>query len=112
MQIVELYMSIGGIPHYLNQIPKGLSIPQILNQLCFQKDGFLFNEFPILLSSLLMPQKLIMKLFVYWRQNKQGYSREEILQKSKLSSSGGMFKKRLDELEEAGFIISFTPMVT
>ena len=109
VQIVELYMSIGGIPHYLNQIPKGFSIPQILNQLCFQKDGFLFNEFPVLLSSLFDSSETHNEIIRILATNKQGLSREEILQRSKLSSSGGMFKKRLDELEEAGFIVSFTP---
>lgn len=108
-QIVELYMSIGGIPHYLNQIPKGLSVSQIINRLCFQKDGFLFNEFSVLLSSLFDDSETHNEIIRILAKTKQGLSRDEILQKSKLSSSGGMFKKRLDELEEAGFIVSFTP---
>lgn len=108
-QITELYMSIGGIPHYLNQIPKGLSVPQILNKLCFQKDGFLFNEFPILFSSLFDNSETHNEIIRILASVKQGLSREEILKRSKLSSSGGMFKKRLDELEESGFIVNFTP---
>ena len=108
-QIVELYMSIGGIPHYLNQVPKGFSVPQILNQLCFQKNGFLFNEFRVLLSSLFDDSKAHKKIIQILATTKQGLSRDEILKKSKLSSSGGMFKERLEELEEEGFITSFTP---
>ncbi len=43
-QIVELYMAIGGIPHYLNGIIPGFSVAQSLNKLCFQKDGFFFKN--------------------------------------------------------------------
>jgi AAA+ ATPase superfamily predicted ATPase len=109
-QIVELYMSIGGIPHYLSQVPKGLSVPQILNQLCFQKDGFLFNEFSVLFSSLFDSSEVHNEIIRLLAKTREGMSREGLLKKSKLSSSGGMFKTRLSELEEAGFIVSHTPI--
>ena len=51
-QIVDLYMSMGGVPHYLNQIEKGLSATQVIESLAFKRKGFLLQEFDNLFSSL------------------------------------------------------------
>ena len=37
-------MAIGGIPHYLRQVEKGKSSTQIINSLCFHKDGVLIRD--------------------------------------------------------------------
>ena len=108
-QIVSLYMTIGGIPHYLSKISTGLSVLQNINSLFFQKDDFLFNEFTILFSSLFDKPEAQNEIIRLLAASKQGLSREEILHKSKLSSSGGVFKQRFNELEEAGFIARFLP---
>jgi len=108
-QILELYMVMGGIPLYLNGVQPGLSTLQTINQLCFHKEGFLFNEFSHLFASLFDASEAHEELIRTLSISRQGLSREQILQKTKHSSSGGMFKARLSELEEAGFIASFTP---
>ena len=108
-QILELYMIIGGVPHYLNGVTRGLSAAQNINKLCFQKDGILFKEFSKLFSSLFNDSEAHYEIIRIIAKAREGLSRDEILQKSKLSKSGGMFKTRLSELEEAGFIASFTP---
>lgn len=107
--ILELYMVMGGIPLYLNGVQPGYSASQIINQLCFHRDGFLFNEFSHLFASLFDASEAHDELIRIISLSRQGLSREQILQKTKHSSSGGMFKTRLSELEEAGFIASFTP---
>ncbi len=108
-QILELYMVMGGVPHYLNAIQPGCSPAQIINALCFNKDGLLFNEYSYLFASLFDASEAHNELIRIISHSRQGVSREDILQKAKHSSSGGMFKTRLLELEEAGFISSFTP---
>ena len=43
-QILEIYMAIGGIPHYLQKIGKlrrGFSAQQYINELCFRREGTL-----------------------------------------------------------------------
>ena len=47
-QILQLYMAIGGIPYYIKSVRHGLSAAQNINELCFSKDGPLFNEFDML----------------------------------------------------------------
>ncbi len=108
-QILELYMVMGGIPFYLNEVQPGFSAAQNINQLCFQKDGLLFNEFSHLFASLFDESEAHDELIHILSHSRQGLSRDQLLQKSKFSTSGGTFKTRLNELEEAGFIASFTP---
>ncbi len=44
-QITELYMAMGGIPHYLKEIQKGESVAQSIDRICFAKGGTLYDEF-------------------------------------------------------------------
>lgn len=108
-QILELYMAFGGVPHYLNAIQKQLSPAQNINQIAFTKDGLLFTEFNNLFASLFDDSSAHIELIRLIARSREGIGREELLEKAKHSSSGGRFKNRLVELEEAGFISSFVP---
>jgi predicted AAA+ superfamily ATPase len=44
-QIIQLYMAVGGIPQYLEIAKPGKSAAQIIDEACFQKNGFLYDEF-------------------------------------------------------------------
>lgn len=44
-QTVQIYMVMGGIPHYLEGIEKGESAAQNINRICFTTNGLLRNEF-------------------------------------------------------------------
>ena len=44
-QILQLYMAMGGIPHYLKEIKKGESAIQSIDNICFSKNGLLNEEF-------------------------------------------------------------------
>jgi hypothetical protein len=107
--ILDLYMAIGGIPHYLNHVKKGRSSAQNINQMCFTKDGMLFEEFHALFASLFDDSPAHIELIRIIAGSRGGIDKIELLKKSKLTSSGGRFTARLNELEEAGFIASFIP---
>ena len=51
-QILQIYMAMGGIPQYLKEIEPGYSAAQIIDKLCFTKDGLLNDEFKNLYYSL------------------------------------------------------------
>jgi hypothetical protein len=110
-QVLELYMAMGGIPHYLNAAQSHLSVAQNVNRICFSKDGLLFSEFNILFSSLFDNSSAHIELIRLISSSRYGVDRDTLLSKTKHSSSGGRFKARLSELEEAGFIIGFTPQM-
>lgn len=107
--ILDLYMTIGGIPHYLNNVKKNLSAAQNINQMCFTKDGMLFEEFQTLFASLFDDSSAHIELIRIIAASRNGIDKIELIKKSKFTSSGGRFTVRLNELEEAGFIASFTP---
>ena len=44
-QLLQLYKSINGTPQYLNAVKGDNSVPQIIEQVCFNKDGMLYGEF-------------------------------------------------------------------
>lgn len=109
--ILDLYMAIGGIPHYLNNVKKNFSPAQNINQMCFTKDGMLFEEFHTLFASLFDDSPVHIEIIRIIAGSRNGIDKIELLKKSKHTSSGGRFTARLNELEEAGFIASFTPQM-
>jgi len=106
-QILELYMCMGGIPHYLKEIQKGFSAIQNINQLCFQKNGALVSEFDNLYRALFEKSDMHESIVRALSQKRNGISRTEL--ESLLSHKGGGLTKCLKELEHAGFITSFIP---
>ena len=107
-QIANLYMTMGGIPYYLEQVSKGLSANQNIQNICFANDGLLKNEFRYIFSSLFIQanfhEKIIRSIFKLGTRA----TREEILLQLKTNSSGD-FSKKIKELEESGFIKSYVP---
>lgn len=109
-QALELYMTIGGIPHYLNAVKKGLSATQTINKLCFQKGGTLYDEFDKLFSSLYEDSENYVRIIRTIAKKPQGLQRQRLIADIKKISSGGGLNEKLKNLEEAGFIISFIPL--
>jgi AAA+ ATPase superfamily predicted ATPase len=107
-QILEIYMVTGGVPLYLNYIQKGLSAQQNINELCFNKKGFLREEFPTLIKSLFNESDTYLELLRNIAKHCYGIDKNELAKKSKMSL-GGRLTSRLSDLEEAGFITSFIP---
>ncbi len=107
-QILLLYMTMGGIPHYLEQIVGGKSAVQNINDICFQPQGLLRTEFGNLYSSLFSnPERfeaVIKALSATW----QGLSRLDIIAKTKMADNGSVTSILL-ELEQSGFITSYLP---
>lgn len=107
-QIVELYMAMGGIPHYLKQTEPGLSAAQIVDKVCFSSQGLLRDEFDKLYVSLFDESDQHQKIVKTLAKKRRGLTRGEILQSINLGS-GGSASRRFEELEESGFIQSQIP---
>ena len=102
-QILDLYMAVGGIPHYLNDVKKDLSPAQNINRMCFNKDGILFNEFNNLFASLFDQSPAYIELIRLIARSRDGIDKEELLKKAKYSSTGGTLKERLNETRRSWF---------
>ncbi len=106
--ILQIYMAMGGIPHYLERISSGESVAQAIDRLCFRKDGFLRSEFKNIFASLFNQYEnhaLIIRILASVRK---GLTRTEIVHRGKIRS-GGTLSKTLIELEESGFIEKYIP---
>lgn len=107
-QILQLYMTMGGIPHYLDQVEGGKTAVQNIDEICFHPLGLLRTEFDNLYSSLFAnPERyeaVVNALASTWK----GLSRTEILNAINMKDGGGV-TDILKELEQSGFITSYVP---
>jgi len=108
-QIVQLYMTMGGIPHYLEQVKRGRSAAQNIQSICFEKDGVLRLEFENLYPALFDNAKNHIKIIKALAGKSRGLDRQEILTKTSMTD-GGWFSGMLDELYTSGFISKFQPL--
>jgi len=108
-QILKLYMIMGGVPFYLNQLKRSYSIDQNIDNLFFNSDGILFDEFDEVFSSLFEHSEQYKELISLIGKYKDGISRSILDTKAKLTGKGGRLTRRLEDLEYAGFIASYIP---
>ena len=109
--ILQLYMTTGGIPMYLSYVERGLSLAQIIDDLFFARKAKLNNEFDRLFNSIFRspePYKSVIRLLA---KRQSGYSREEISQKIGMAS-GKALTELLRALEASDFIEYYKPLRT
>ena len=107
-QIVQIYMAMGGIPQYLNDIRKGESATQAIDRVCFSKDGLLTEEFPNLYTSLFDDAQKHLAIVNALAKKPAGLNRNEIIKECHFTS-GGTVTRLLEELTESGFITAYFP---
>lgn len=108
-QALEMYLVMGGIPFYLKGIEKGRFAAQNIDQMCFTSKGLLYLEFERLYRSLFKYSEYYVAIIRIIAKYPEGIDQGVLSAQLSLSSTGGTLTKRLNELEEAGFIISFVP---
>ncbi len=103
-QTIELYMALGGIPHYLVQVRSGESAAEAIDRLCFAREGFLRTEFANLYAGLFEKAERHEAVVRALAARRRGLTRAQLLAATGLGS-GGALTKVLDELEQCGFIM-------
>ena len=107
-QVIQLYMAVGGIPQYLEIAKPGKSAAQMIDEACFQKNGFLYDEFNELYYSLFYKADRHIKIIRALAAKPTGLTRNEIIQATNLQT-GGTASNLLEELSAAGFITPYIP---
>lgn len=102
-QMIESYMILGGIPHYMCLYDSRLSLAQNINELCFKEHGQLANEYHNLFYSLYDKPEKHLAILDALAAHRVGLTRAE-LSKVKAIGGGSVLTKDLLELEECGFI--------
>lgn len=107
-QLIQLYMVMGGIPYYLDQVNRGQSAAQNISRLCFEDGGILRTEFDDLYSSLFKKAEKHEAVIAALSTKAKGLTRSELIDKAKLPNAGST-TRILKELEESGFIRRYPP---
>ncbi|MGC9451952.1 MAG: AAA family ATPase [Oceanipulchritudo sp.] len=107
-QVIELFMALGGVPHYLKMAEPGWSAAQIIDRTCFHPQGELRTEFEKLYASLFDKPEEHLAIVRALAKSPGGFTRTGLLAAAGLPS-GGTATRRLDELAESGFIRMSVP---
>lgn len=103
---LQCYMATGGIPYYISMLQKGKSLAQNIDRLFFAPTAKLGLEFDRLYSSLFTNAEDCKKIVRLLAKKRQGFTRTEILDATKLSNGGGL-SATLKALEVSDFIMSY-----
>ena len=106
--IVLSYMAFGGIPYYLDQFRRGLSVPQNFDALLYGRQAPLGDEFDRLFSSQFTHPGELQNIVALLAKKRSGYTREEIARKCNFTSGGGL-TRMLSALEKSTFITPYVP---
>ncbi len=106
--IIQIYMALGGVPHYLKEVEGGKSAAQNIDQILFTKTAILQNEFDRLYPALFENPENHIQVIRALAQKRQGMTRQEIIEATSVSDGGGI-SRILDELEVSGFITMYYP---
>lgn len=107
-QIVQLYMAMGGIPFYLNQLSPGKSAEQLIDEICFRSTGLLSNEYEQLYYSLFKNAENHKSIIEALASHPNGMVRGDLVENTSMSD-GGTFTRALDDLLESGFVSKYLP---
>ena len=103
-QLLQVYMTLGGVAAYLEQLRPGQSAVQNIQRICFSATGFLRGEFNRLFSDYQAHLRVIRVL----AERRAGLSRAAISKAAGIQS-GGQLTRLLEELSASGFVGLYAP---
>jgi len=106
--LIRLYMTLGGIPHYLEKVFPEDSIATAIDRLFNKNTGTLVNEFNLVFASLFEDAQNHINIIKYLAKSKTGISRDELVEMTGITS-GGTLSNAINELSESGFITEYPP---
>ena len=108
-QIIELYMILGGVPYYLSLLEKDLSFASNIDKLFVGSNAPLKKENEYLYRALFeSPEKYISIIKALANGSRAGMTRTDLIKESGQIDNGN-FSRKIDELEECGFIRKYKP---
>ncbi len=102
-QLIENYMIMGGIPFYWSKLERGLSLAQNIDNLFFNPDGELHDEFDALYASLFKNPEPYITVVQTLGSKRIGMTRDELVKEGHLQDNGRL-SEILQDLETCGFI--------
>ncbi len=106
-ETTKIYMALGGIPFYLENLQKGESFASAIERLCFAPTGVLRNEYKNLYHALFKNAELHQSIVAALASKSNGLTHAEILKKIGREASGS-YQRAIEELIISDFIIENT----
>lgn len=106
-EVLDAYLTIGGMPEYLKRLTTGNSVFLSLLKESFLPGAFFANEYERIFISSLAHNKNYKKIIEFLSKRKFA-TRQELLAHLKLASGGGI-TELLDDLEICGFVERYVP---
>lgn len=107
-QLLELYMALGGVPYYLENVQINRSVAQNIDRLFFTEGGLLATEFVNLYRSLFNKYDKHILVISALSQKAKGLTRKDLIAMTKMSD-GGSLTNLLSELQHSGFVRGYLP---
>ena len=101
--IVECYMTMGGIPYYLKLLDNELPYLTNIDNIFFKRNGFLWDEFDHLYETLFGNSKAYLKIIEALSTKKAGLTRQEIINETHLEDNG-LLTEMLKNLKDSQFV--------
>ena len=106
-EVMDAYLTIGGIPEYLKRIKYSPSLYLGICKEAFSPNGFFVHEYKKIFTSSLATNKYYEQIIQFLSTRKFS-TREEIMAHLKIVS-GGALSSVLEDLEQCGFIAKYSP---
>lgn len=105
-ETAKIYMALGGIPYYLENIRKGESFSTAIERICFAPTGLLHNEYNNLYQALFKNAEVHLTIVQTLAERQHGATKKNILKLSGLKANGS-FQRAMNELTISDFIEPF-----
>ena len=103
----QLYMTLGGVPKYLEQVNPRCSLAKNLNRMCFTANGFFVEEYETLFKEQFRSIKVYESVVAELAKNHLDLSS---LSRKLGVKKGGGFQEQLNNLVSAQFVREYTPV--
>ncbi len=108
-EVAKIYMALGGIPFYLENLRKGESFAVAIERICFSPNGILHNEYTNLFQALFNNAEIHQQIVSVLAGRHYGMSHAEILQQIGMQQPTGSYQRAIEELIISNFVIENTP---
>lgn len=107
--LAKIYMTLGGIPFYLENLRKGESFPAAIERMCFSPNGILHNEYANLFQALFNNADIHQQIVSVLATRHYGMSHTEILSQIGMKQATGSYQRAMEELIISDFVVENTP---
>ncbi|MFN0015785.1 MAG: AAA family ATPase [Saprospiraceae bacterium] len=108
--LAKVYMALGGIPFYLENLRKGESFSAAIERICFAPTGILHNEYQNLYQALFNNAEIHQQIVAALSTRHHGMLHAEILQAIGMAQATGSYQRAMEELMISGFVVENTPL--